>query len=95
MRRAAVMPRNSICSATGDGPSAAEFLDDWGYPIRPRDFTAGVFRAGESGADLYRTIATGIQGTPMGAYGSTIAAADVWHIVHYIQSLAERGGASR
>ena len=27
----------------GDGPSATEFLDEWGYPIRPRDLTTGVF----------------------------------------------------
>jgi mono/diheme cytochrome c family protein len=82
-------------SGRGDGPTADEYLDDWGYPIRPRDFTAGVFRAGETGADLYRTIAVGIQGTPMGAFGSTIAAEDIWHLVHYVQSLAEGGSASR
>ena len=72
----------------GDGPSAAAFLDDWGYPILPRDFTAGVFRAGSTSADLYRSIATGINGTPMGAFGGSLEAYDIWCMVHFVQQLA-------
>ncbi len=74
----------------GDGPAAADFLDDWGYPIVPRDLTTGVFRAGSESADLYRSIVTGINGTPMPAYGGSIDPEDIWCIVHFIQSLKEK-----
>jgi len=71
----------------GDGPSATEFRDGWGYPIAPRDLTTGVFRAGSEPADLYRSIMTGINGTPMPSYSSSIPPEDIWALVHFIQSL--------
>ena len=74
----------------GDGPSAGDFKDDWGYPIVPRDLTRGVFRAGSEPADLYRSIATGINGTPMPSYDGSIPPEDIWALVHYVQSLQER-----
>jgi len=74
-------------TGVGDGPSAKNFHDDWGYPIQPRDLTSGVFRAGDTSADLYRTIMTGINGTPMPSYSATIPPEDIWALVHFIQSL--------
>lgn len=74
----------------GDGPTAGEYLDDWGYPIRPRDLTSGTFRAGSEGADLYRTIAAGIKGTPMGSFDGALAPAEIWDLVHFIRSLSEK-----
>ncbi|MBI4509515.1 MAG: c-type cytochrome [Deltaproteobacteria bacterium] len=53
---------------SGNGPSAMTLKDDWGHPIRPANFTRGVFRAGAMPADLFRTLATGLSGTPMPAY---------------------------
>lgn len=76
----------------GDGPAATDTLDDWGYPIRPRDLRTGTFRAGSSPADLYRSISTGINGTPMPAYGGAIEPEALWDLVHFVQSLS-RGGA--
>lgn len=73
----------------GDGASAAEFRDDWGYPIRPRDLTTGVYRAGADAAALYRSIATGVSGTPMPAYAGSISPEDTWALVHFVQSLKE------
>lgn len=77
-------------TGVGDGPSAGNFRDAWGYPLAPRDLTTGVFRAGDTSVDLYRSIMTGITGTPMPSYGSSIPPEDIWALVHYIQSL---GGA--
>ena len=71
----------------GDGPSAGDFNDDWGYPIQPRDLTTGVFRAGSESSDLYRSIVTGVGGTPMPSFDG-MAPEDVWAIVHFIQSLS-------
>jgi cytochrome c oxidase cbb3-type subunit 2 len=75
----------------GDGPTAADYNDDWGYPIRPRDLTLGVFRAGADGADLYRTIAVGISGTPMGSFEASLSGEEIWDLVHFVQSLPENG----
>ena len=73
----------------GDGPNADAYEDDWGYPIRPRDLTAGVFRAGSEGADLYRTIAVGITGTPMSSFAGALEPEEIWDLVHFVQSLPE------
>lgn len=69
----------------GDGASAGAYRDDWGYPIKPRDFTAGVFRSGASSADLWVTISAGIKGTPMGSFGGTLTAEEIWDLVHFVQ----------
>lgn len=74
----------------GDGPAAGNYKDDWGYPIRPRDLTAGTFRAGAEGADLYRTIAAGIKGTPMGSFAGALQPTEIWDLVHFIQSLSKK-----
>lgn len=74
----------------GDGPTAGDYEDDWGYPIRPRDLTAGTFRAGAEGVDLYRTIAAGIKGTPMGSFEGALKPEEIWDLVHFIQSLSKR-----
>lgn len=73
----------------GDGASAGEFRDDWGYPIRPRDLTSGVYRAGSQPADLYRSIASGVSGTPMPAYAGSLGPEDTWALVHFVQSLRD------
>ena len=72
----------------GDGPAADEYTDDWGYPIRPRDLTAGVFRAGGTGKDLWLTIANGIGGTPMPSYAGALTGEEMWDLVHFIEYLA-------
>lgn len=72
----------------GDGPAAGDFTDDWGYPIVPRDLTGGVFRAGSSPNDLYRSIATGVNATPMTAFGGALDPEQIWDLVHFIQHLA-------
>ncbi len=72
----------------GDGVAAGDFDDDWGYPIVPRDLTTGQFRAGDEPADLYRSIATGVNGTPMTSFGGALTPEEIWDLVHYVQSLS-------
>ncbi len=55
-------------SGRGDGPSADELTDDWDHKIRAYDFTRGRYKNGSAPADLYRTLVTGLNGTPMPAY---------------------------
>jgi mono/diheme cytochrome c family protein len=72
---------------TGKGDGAQEQKDDEGYPTRPRDLTAGIFKGSPDPISLYRHIVAGIPGSPMPmsdwAYG-----ADAWHLVNYVRSLS-------
>lgn len=52
----------------GDGPDAPTLKDARGLPISARDFNAGLFKGGAAPGDLYRTLATGMDGTPMVAF---------------------------
>jgi len=72
----------------GDGPSASDLKDTDGRAIRARDFTAGVFRGGGEPRDLYYRVATGMDGTPMPAYGDVFDKAQMWAVVGYVRSLA-------
>ena len=74
-------------TGVGDGPSAEAFMDGWGYPIKPRDFTGGVYRAGSENRDLWVVVATGINGTPMGAFRDVLSSDEIWDIVHFVRSL--------
>jgi len=52
----------------GNGPSAGTLQDDWERSIKPYDFTRGDYKAGGQPEDIYRTLRTGLSGTPMPAY---------------------------
>ena len=52
----------------GDGPSASDLEDDWGQQIWPYDFTRGNYKAGSNPTDIYRTLVTGLSGSPMPAF---------------------------
>ena len=72
---------------TGKGDGAQEQIDEEGFPTRPRDLTAGVYKGSPDPIQLYRRIVAGIPGSPMPmsdwAYGD-----DAWHLVHYVRSLS-------
>jgi DMSO reductase family type II enzyme heme b subunit len=74
----------------GDGTSAEGMKDDWGFPIRPVNFTKGWrFRAGDRVEDIYRTFTTGFNGTPMPSFVDAIPAAeDRWALAAYVKSLS-------
>lgn len=73
----------------GHGPSAAGLKDDWGEPIVPRDLTAGIFKGGSEPADVFRSIACGLKGTPMPAFKEALGSEQIWNLVAYVRSLAE------
>ena len=52
----------------GDGEKAAGLKDDFGFPIRPADLTSGQFKSGPAVQDIFRTMSTGLSGTPMPSY---------------------------
>lgn len=55
-------------SGRGDGPSARTLTDDDGHRLRPPDLARSPRKGGSGPADLYRTLRTGLTGTPMPAY---------------------------
>lgn len=74
----------------GDGPSAADLKDDWGSPIRPNDFTRGIFKGGSSNRDIYLRFSTGMSGTPMPEFGPTLMTDEQrWGLVHYVKALTQ------
>lgn len=57
---------------------------------KPRNFTEGIFRGGESAAQLYRRITQGIEGSPMPAatfVEGQFEEEDVWHLINFVRSL--------
>jgi cytochrome c oxidase cbb3-type subunit 2 len=72
----------------GDGPSAKDLKDDAGSPILPADLTVRPFKSGPLPKDLYRTISTGLGGTPMPSHADVLSAKELWGVVYYVQSIA-------
>lgn len=68
----------------GDGKKAAGLEDDFGYPIPPADLTAGLFKSGSGVKDIFRTISTGLNGTPMPSYSDTFSEDEIWALSYYI-----------
>ncbi|MGE5304325.1 MAG: ethylbenzene dehydrogenase-related protein [Alphaproteobacteria bacterium] len=72
----------------GDGASAPDLRDEWGYPIRPRDLTdQDLFKSGATPGDIYKVLQVGIGGTPMPVFKDTLTPEQSWQIVAYVQSL--------
>ena len=73
----------------GDGASAPTLKDDWGHHIRAADLTKRwTFRGGGSRKDIFRTISTGFNGTPMPSYRDALSDADRWDLTNYVYSLS-------
>jgi len=72
----------------GDGEKAAGLKDDLGFPIVPADLTSGQFKSGAMVEDIYRTISTGMSGTPMPSFKDAFPDEDRWALSYYILSLS-------
>jgi cytochrome c oxidase cbb3-type subunit 2 len=70
----------------GDGPSATGLKDGWGYPIQPSDLTRPLKR-GSTPEAIYRTIVTGLDGTPMPSYEGALSDEEFWALSFYVASL--------
>jgi mono/diheme cytochrome c family protein len=72
----------------GNAPSTNELKDESGNPIAPTDLTLKPFKSGPGPEDLYRTISTGLNGTPMPSYVDALPPKEQWALVFYILSIA-------
>jgi mono/diheme cytochrome c family protein len=78
----------------GDGKEALDgnLKDTYGLMVSPGDLTErSSLKNGSSAQALYRSIMTGLDGTPMPSYADTIGGndKDVWDLVYYILSLSQ------
>ena len=57
----------------GAGEAASSLKDVWGQKIRPVDFTLGKYKGGNDNRSIFRTINTGLTGTPMPSYAESFS----------------------
>jgi mono/diheme cytochrome c family protein len=93
-RGAAVYERMKCASCHGvhgrDGPAAANLRNQDGSPAHVTEFTRKrSLRCGETPVDLYRTLMTGLDGTPMSSYAEAITPDEAWDLVHYLVKLRQ------
>jgi len=86
-------------TGAGDGVNAKSLVDFQQKPVRPADFTSGLFKSGPRSEDLVRSILRGVPGTPMVSYEGILLVEndteeesyntlDAWALVAYIRTLA-------
>lgn len=73
--------------ADGKGPAAISLKDIWGMPAAPVDLRQPHLRCGDLPEDLFRVLATGLNGTPMVSFEATLTEAQRWDIIAYILSV--------
>lgn len=78
--------------ARGDGPLADDLSDAGGLPIRPADLTRPQLKGGKAPESVYRSVMTGLDGTPMPSYGDSLMPEEAWDLALYILSLSLREG---
>jgi DMSO reductase family type II enzyme heme b subunit len=74
----------------GDGEKAwdPDFKDDWGQRIFPRDLThPWEYRNGATVEDIYRTVTTGLDGTPMASFQDSFSDEERWALAQYVKSI--------
>jgi mono/diheme cytochrome c family protein len=77
----------------GDGPSAPTLVDELGHPIRAANLAQSwTFRGGESREDIFRTMSTGFNGTPMPSFTDALTPEQRWAITDFIASLSGSDG---
>jgi mono/diheme cytochrome c family protein len=77
----------------GDGPSAPTLVDDLGHPIRAADLSRRwTFRGGSTREDIFRTMTTGLNGTPMPSFADALPPEQRWAVTDFIASLSGGDG---
>jgi cytochrome c oxidase cbb3-type subunit 2 len=75
-------------SGRGDGPAAAALTYKSGVPAHPRDLHAGRFHRGTRVPEIYLTLITGLDGTPMASFAKVLSLDDLWDLAMYVHDLA-------
>lgn len=70
--------------ADGKGPAAIALKDIWGLPAAPSDLRQPHLRCGDAPDDIFRVLATGLNGTPMVSFDAALTQAQRWDIIAFI-----------
>ena len=77
----------------GDGPSAPTLKDNRELPIAATDLARPErFKNGARPEDIYRTLMTGLAGTPMPSYADSLEPDQAWDLAYYVLSLSRDRG---
>lgn len=82
-----------ICAAChgpagdGKGPAAVGLKDDWGEPETPADLRQPHLRSGDEPLDIFRVLATGLNGTPMVSFAEAFSEEQKWDLAAYVLTL--------
>ncbi len=78
-------------SGRGDGRLAESLMDAWKHAVFVHDITnPNYFKAGYEPEDIYRTLSTGLDGTPMNSFAH-LSEEDRWALVHFIRANFRKG----
>jgi len=73
-----------------DGGTAPTLRDDWGRYLRAADLTRPwTFRGGGSREDIYRTLSTGFNGTPMASFVDSLTEEQRWLLADWMVAHTE------
>ena len=72
----------------GDGPAGGALRDIWGNPVAAADLSRPHHKSGDRPQDLYRTIALGLDGTPMVGFRDAYKPEEIWDLVAFIERLS-------
>jgi cytochrome c oxidase cbb3-type subunit 2 len=98
LERGLALYRKSCATCHGEtdkGDGVQEQKDEAGMPIRPRDFTRGIFKGGREREQVYARIMLGVPGTPMPSSSGTLKPAEAGDLVNFIQSLSDTSTPAR
>ena len=73
--------------AHGDGPAAGSLTYKSGVPAHPRDLMLGRFHRSTRLGDIYLTLVTGLDGTPMASFAKVLSPDELWDVAMYVHSL--------
>jgi len=73
-------------AGAGDGVAARAYEGSPDGNVHARDFTRGRFLRGAEMEDLYLTLRTGLEGTPMAAY-DVLRDDEIWALAAYVRAL--------
>jgi len=73
-------------SGRGDGKMAESLMDVWKHSVFVHDITSPAYlKFGHTAKDIFRTLSTGLDGTPMSSYAH-LPEEDRWALVQFIRS---------
>jgi mono/diheme cytochrome c family protein len=76
----------AVCHGVEGTTPRRNLGDAWKRPILPRDFRRR-FKGGDRPEEIYRTLVTGMDGTPMESVAGKATPEEIWDLVSFVRSL--------